>query len=107
VKTWQLLIAAGIVWALQAAYFVHARSWLGFPDGSLTELARVRRPLYLLLGASCAAAAIVSWALAYKASRAGTSRAAKAVLLALPITSALIWILDRGLAASLDDGRGG
>lgn len=106
-KIQPLLIGAGIVWALQAIYFFHARTWLGFPDGALTELARVRRQLYPVLGATCAAASIGSWALATRAARSGAPRAGKAALLALPLLSALLWAIDRYLAAAFDDGGGG
>lgn len=109
-KTWQLLIAAGIVWALQSIYFAHSLAWVGFPDGSLTELARVRKRIYPILIALCAAASVASIVLGFLArrtSRTGASRADKALLWALPVGSALIGSVDRYLAASFDDGRGG
>lgn len=115
VERWQLLLGAGVLWALQGGYLLHARAWLGFPDGSLTELARVRRLLYPVLGAICAAAALTCWALAYRAYRAclaGASRPARAAVWALPLGGAVLfalarWALERWLAASLDDGGGG
>ena len=112
VKPWQLLLGAGLLWALQGGGLLHARAWLGFPDGSLTELARVRRLLYPVLGALCAAAALTCFALAHRAYRTEASRPSRAVLWALPLLGALgfalaRWTLDRWLAASLDDGGGG
>jgi hypothetical protein len=106
-RIWQLLAGAGIVWALQAGCLLYVRSWLGFPDGSQTELARVRRQIYPVLSALFAAAALLSWVLAFRSYRAGTSRAGKAALWALPLAGTLFWIFDRWLAASLDDGGGG
>lgn len=110
VKTWKLLIAAGVVWALQSICFAHSLAWAGFPDGFLTELARARKRIYPILIALCAAASVVSISLGFLArrtSRTGASRAERALLWTLPIASALMWGLDRYLAASLDDGRGG
>lgn len=110
VKTWQLLLAAGVVWALQALYFAHALAWAGFPDGFLTELARARKQIYPVLIALCAAASIASVVLGFLARRAArtkSSRAERALLWTLPIASALMWSLDRYLIASLDDGHGG
>ncbi|MFO0576556.1 MAG: hypothetical protein U1A78_21330 [Polyangia bacterium] len=114
-KLCKLLLAAGFLWALQGGSLLHERAWLGFPDGSLTELARVRRLLYPVLGALCAAAALTSWAMAYRAhraDRAGATPPARAVTWALPLFGALVfalarWALDHALAASLDDGGGG
>lgn len=115
VESWLLLLGAGVIWALQGGYLLLARAWLGFPDGSLTELARVRRLLYPVLGAICAAAALTSWALAYRAYRAhlaGASRPARIAVWALPLAGAAAfalarWALECWLAASLDDGGGG
>lgn len=110
VKTWQLLIAAGTVWALQALYFAHALAWVGFPDGFLTELARARKKIYPVLIALCAAASVASLVLGFltrRAARVESSRAERALLWSLPIASALMWTLHRYLAASLDDGHGG
>lgn len=107
-KTWPLLIGAGVLWALQSIYFAYSLAWIGFPDGSLTELARARKKIYPVLIALCAAASVASLALgllARKTSRPGIASAA--LLWTLPIASTLIWALDRYLAASLDDGHGG
>lgn len=115
-KTWKLLIAAGVVWALQSLYFASSLALAGFPDGSLTELARARKKIYPVLLALCAAASVASITLGFLASRSsrtgapGASRsslAEKALLWTLPIASALFWSLELYLAASLDDGRGG